>query len=215
MLGRGGGTNYLGLKKKWKNEKYTHTITTQWNEEMGFDWHLTKSINLEPPKLKPTWFKQLVVDGESLASRLKECESSDSFGFETRWKSDWILYHWKLPSSLSLSLSLSLSALNLLRSHWDLDWIYWDPVRSRQDLVRYGPDHLRSTRDLIDIRRNLVSTTLAISSKTNRHPAKPKMIWSVPGVGPWRVYFCSTRSSRVGYELSLNPIRHDLWTTLL
>ena len=114
-----------------------------------------------------------------------------------------------------LSLSLSLSALNLLRSHWDLDWIYWDPVRSRQDLVRYGPDHLRSTRDLIDIRRNLVSTTLAISSKTNRHPAKPKLIWSVPGVGPWRVYFCSTRSSRVGYELSLNPIWHDLWTTLL
>ena len=193
----------MGLKKKWKNEKYTHTITTQWNQEMGLDWYLTKSIL--------AWFKQLVVDGESPASRLKECKSSDSLGFETRWKSDWILYHWKLPSSLSLSLS----ALNLLRSHWDLDWIYWDPVRSRQDLVRYGPDHLRSTRDLIDIRRNLVSTTLAISSKTNRHPAKPKLIWSVPGVGPWRVYFCSTRSSRVGYDLSLNLIRHDLWTTLL
>ena len=81
--------------------------------------------------------------------------------------------------------------------------------------MRSGPDHLRSTRDLIDIQRNLVSTTLAISSKTDRRPPKPKLIRSVPGVGLWRVYFCSTQSSRVGYELSLNPIRHDLWTTLL
>ena len=177
MLGRGGGTNYLGLKKKWKNEKYTHTITTQWNEEMGFDWHLTKLINLEPPKLKPTWFKQLVVDGESLASRLKECESSDSFGFETRWKSDWILYHWKLPSSLSLSLSLSLClkfveislgfGLDLLRSSeissrsseiWTRSFeIYershWYPTKSRPhyfgNFFKNQPSSSQAKTDLI------------------------------------------------------------------